>query len=127
MLLALSQMHVVGVGQNIAFLSRLIDHPLFRSGQVDTGLIEREREVLLPPQVEVPQAAFEVAALACIARDAERSEAQDDSPWEIAEGVRVTGTQLRTTRIMAGHPGCGVPFGHETTSHPLSEEDGGGE
>src|SRR3546814_9273907 len=53
MLLALSQMHVVGVGQNIAFLSRLIDHPLFRSGQVDTGLIEREREVLLPPQVEV--------------------------------------------------------------------------
>src|SRR3546814_17853163 len=63
MLLALSQMHVVGVGQNIAFLSRLIDHPLFRSGQVDTGLIEREREVLLPPQVEVPQEAFEVAAL----------------------------------------------------------------
>src|SRR3546814_14371369 len=52
MLLALSQMHVVGVGQNIAFLSRLIDHPLFRSGQVDTGLIERKREVLLRPQVE---------------------------------------------------------------------------
>src|SRR3546814_15152069 len=88
MLLALSQMHVVGVVQNIAFLSRLIDHPLFRSGQVDTGLIERERGVLLPTLVEVPQKSFVVAVLACIARVSEPSASPTASLYAIAQGWR---------------------------------------
>lgn len=121
MLLALSQMQVVGVGQNIAFLSRLIGHPSFRSGQVDTGLIERERDVLLPTQVEVPQEAFEIAALACVTRDAERSEAQADSPWAIADGWRVNATQTRTLQFDAGAQRFDVSVAYEAGGYRIGD------
>src|SRR6267142_183812 len=48
MLAALSAFRVVGVGNNLDFLGRLVGHAEFRAGKVDTGLIERERQALIP-------------------------------------------------------------------------------
>jgi acetyl/propionyl-CoA carboxylase alpha subunit len=63
MLKALSEFEIAGVGNNLGFLSRLIDHPAFRDGRIDTGLIERERDALLIPMAQDFSAAAEIAAL----------------------------------------------------------------
>ncbi|RMD01994.1 acetyl/propionyl/methylcrotonyl-CoA carboxylase subunit alpha [Aquitalea palustris] len=45
---ALAQYQIAGVSSNIAFLRRIVQHDSFASGQVDTGLIARHQDVLLP-------------------------------------------------------------------------------
>ncbi|WP_199052084.1 acetyl/propionyl/methylcrotonyl-CoA carboxylase subunit alpha [Aquitalea sp. ASV15] len=45
---ALAQYQIAGVSTNIAFLRRIVLHDSFASGQVDTGLIARHQDVLLP-------------------------------------------------------------------------------
>ena len=50
---ALSQIQLLGIKSNIDFLRRVINHPEFIAGQIDTGFIERHPELLadapLPP------------------------------------------------------------------------------
>jgi 3-methylcrotonyl-CoA carboxylase alpha subunit len=61
---ALAECQVAGVATNIAFLQRLVAHEAFASGHIDTGLIARYRQDLLPPP-RPPSA--EVLALAAVA------------------------------------------------------------
>ena len=102
MLGALAQLRVVGVGHNIAFLSKLIDHRLFREGRVDTGLIERERDALIPPPGELPAEVFEVAALAQLAFERDTTISDPNSPWSIADGWRINGAQSRRLSFASG-------------------------
>jgi 3-methylcrotonyl-CoA carboxylase alpha subunit len=44
---ALQQTRIAGVRNNVEFLKAIIDHPEFRAGRIDTGLIDRERAALL--------------------------------------------------------------------------------
>ncbi|BBH11947.1 acetyl/propionyl/methylcrotonyl-CoA carboxylase subunit alpha [Chromobacterium haemolyticum] len=46
---ALADYQVAGVTTNIPFLRRIVQHASFASGQVDTGLIARHHDALLPP------------------------------------------------------------------------------
>jgi acetyl-CoA carboxylase biotin carboxylase subunit len=60
---ALRQFAVLGLPTNVAFLLRVLGHPAFVAGDVDTGFIERELSVLLaPPPPDVVSAAAAVAA-----------------------------------------------------------------
>ncbi len=61
---ALADFHIVGVANNVDFLSRLVANPSFARAELDTGLIERERARLFPePDIEgVPD---ELLAFAC--------------------------------------------------------------
>jgi 3-methylcrotonyl-CoA carboxylase alpha subunit len=61
---SLAECQVVGVATNIAFLQRLVTHDAFASGQVDTGLIARHREELLPPARPPSAQALALAAIA---------------------------------------------------------------
>ncbi|MGD9769552.1 MAG: acetyl-CoA carboxylase biotin carboxylase subunit [Pseudolabrys sp.] len=56
---------IAGVTTNIAFLRALIDHPQVRAGTIDTGLIERELEMLTatPPLARLDLAAAAAAVL----------------------------------------------------------------
>ena len=54
---------VEGVRTNRAFLARLVDHPAFRAGEIDTGFIARHEAALRPPE-GVSDDAVIVAALA---------------------------------------------------------------
>ena len=99
MLSALGEYQVVGVGNNISFLSRLIDAPAFRDGQVDTGMIEREQARLVNASEDAPDAVFALAAAYLVERDAAQARAQSqlaNDPWSIADGWRVN-TELRRT------------------------------
>jgi len=51
---ALRDFPVLGVRTNIPFLLRVIDHPRFRSGEIDTGFLDREGPSLATVEDEEP-------------------------------------------------------------------------
>ena len=92
---ALAQYRVVGVSNNINFLSRLVALPSFANAELDTGLIEREQGLLFPPQEAVPDEVWLVAALAELLHqkrevNAKSATAADrGSPWRALDGWRL--------------------------------------
>jgi 3-methylcrotonyl-CoA carboxylase alpha subunit len=92
---ALEQFQVVGVTTNTEFLARLVACEAFASADLDTGLIERNRALLIPAP---PFAGDEVLALAALAellaierRAKERAAGSADpcSPWGACDGWRL--------------------------------------
>lgn len=65
---ALDEAVIWPVRTNAGFLVEALDHPDFASGQVDTGLIAREGEALMPP-TEPSEEALAEAAAALIGQD----------------------------------------------------------
>lgn len=81
---------VGGFRSNLAFLHRLLAHPAFAEGEVDTGFIERYRDTLLPPLSALPQAFWEAAARAFVEQDIRRVRDDDPvSPWAAGSGWRL--------------------------------------
>ncbi|QQN38051.1 acetyl/propionyl/methylcrotonyl-CoA carboxylase subunit alpha [Acinetobacter sp. CS-2] len=60
---ALCQFHVDGLGNNIAFLDRLVLCDSFKNANLDTGLIQREEEFLLKPSADISTELVVSAAL----------------------------------------------------------------
>ena len=92
---ALAQFEVVGVATNIGFLGRIVRSRAFASGDLDTGLIERNRAELFAP---AGTAADDVLALATFAETAlgeatARNRAlrsgDPNSPWHLMDGWRL--------------------------------------
>src|SRR3954468_15690888 len=108
MLRALAQFRVVGVANNVAFLSRLVACPAFASADLDTGLIERERAFLFPEQEEASGEVFALAALAELLREAqqaggEASRREDPhTPWAKRDGWRLNATFSRSMKFRSG-------------------------
>ncbi|MDE2362037.1 MAG: acetyl/propionyl/methylcrotonyl-CoA carboxylase subunit alpha [Hyphomicrobiales bacterium] len=102
MLQALADYRVVGVNNNIDFLSRLVACPAFASADLDTGLIERERGFLFPDAAAPSPQVFAVAALAELLREREfaseraRRSADPASPWHARDGWRLNGVARRS-------------------------------
>jgi 3-methylcrotonyl-CoA carboxylase alpha subunit len=104
MLQSLAQYRVVGVANNIEFLSRLVACPAFAQADLDTGLIEREHDFLFPTLLEPPHEAWLAAALAELLREQSaadataRNAADPHSPWHRRDGWRVNlGVSRRLT------------------------------
>ncbi len=105
---ALGEFQIAGVGNNIAFLSRLIAHRAFKDGSVDTTLIERESATLLPSAAAAPPELFPAAALwllceqqACQLAQSTKS-ADPHSPWSRASGWRLNGTASHSFDLQSG-------------------------
>ncbi len=85
----LDEFAVGGVKTNLAFLRRIIAHPAFADGQLDTGFIPRHQARLFPEQQPLPEAFWQAAAEAF--RQSEPQRTRDDdpaSPWSTASGFR---------------------------------------
>ncbi len=108
MLQALADYRVVGVANNIEFLSRLTACPAFAGADLDTGLIERERMFLFEQQEPVPEDVWRVAALAQLLRERQHAQQMADrtsepqSPWNIADAWRMNTTARRELRFSVG-------------------------
>src|SRR5215211_7914355 len=108
MLRALAQFRVVGVANNVAFLSRLVACPAFTSADLDTGLIERERAFLFPEQEEASSEVFALAALAELLREAQEAGGEaaswedPHSPWAKRDGWRLNATFSRSMKFRSG-------------------------
>ncbi len=96
---ALDRFEVVGVENNIAFLGRLVRTESFSKANLDTALIEREKDALLPPKHGVPETAW-LAGTASLLAAKTAAAAADPSPWAPLDGWRLGGNapQLVTLR-----------------------------
>jgi 3-methylcrotonyl-CoA carboxylase alpha subunit len=76
---ALAECAVVGVANNLDLLGRIVRHPDFAAGGIDTGFIAREAATLLAAQPKPPADIQAIAALTVLT--AEAAQAGDD-PWD---------------------------------------------
>ena len=97
---ALDQVRIAGVSTNAAFLYRLMQAPAFSSADLDTGLIERERAVLLPEPQPMTLAQWAVAAAAWLSHEARgaRRAAPWADPWQATDAWRLHGPGARWLR-----------------------------
>ena len=108
MLQALAQYRIVGVANNVDFLSRLVACPAFAQADLDTGLIERDRNFLFTAATEPPREAWLAAALAELLRErtlaARAAAASGDphSPWHGRDGWRLNSVARRSLAFRCG-------------------------
>ena len=81
---ALADTTILGLNSNIAFLRGLLQHPDVLAGKLDTGLVERDLEVLVDG--EVPEHAHVAAALERLVAAQPRS---GSGPWDVPSGWRL--------------------------------------
>ncbi|KHJ53821.1 hypothetical protein LA66_14550 [Aureimonas altamirensis] len=93
---SLRQTRICGLANNVAFLEKLVAEPDFRSGTMDTGLIERVLPSLLPP-AEAPSLAYALAAL--VFQDRFAAPANAAGPWGTLDGFRIFGTAVMPIRV----------------------------
>lgn len=98
---ALAETQIVGVHTNVNFLSRLIADESFARADLDTGLIERRRETLLPPPKPSADHVLACAVAAVLFEEStERSplnqyQQTTTDPWSIQDGWRLNGAYRR--------------------------------
>ncbi|MGE0311358.1 MAG: acetyl-CoA carboxylase biotin carboxylase subunit [Lautropia sp.] len=125
---ALDAIEVAGVANNVAFLGRLVSSPAFVAAELDTGLIEREGDRLVPQRPAPPIEALASATIAEL--DRERvARRPDPSPWAITDGWRANHASTREMRWRVGSDEYTVIVLHEpeTGAHewrPMLEIDG---
>ncbi|MEU4168478.1 acetyl-CoA carboxylase biotin carboxylase subunit [Streptomyces sp. NPDC026665] len=86
---ALADTVTLGVQTNAGFLRRLLAHPDVVAGDLDTGLVEREADGLVPDGV--PEEVYEAAAAVRLAALAPEGEGWQD-PFSVPSGWRLGGT-----------------------------------
>jgi 3-methylcrotonyl-CoA carboxylase alpha subunit len=101
---ALNAFEIAGVTTNIEFLEALVSHPQVRSGEIDTGFIERELSTLTAAR---PLSAQEMAAAsaAVLLREQDDDDAVADpapSPWNRADGWMMAGRRRRRLSFRRG-------------------------
>ncbi|MEW6099319.1 MAG: acetyl/propionyl/methylcrotonyl-CoA carboxylase subunit alpha [Pseudomonadota bacterium] len=93
---ALAHTHIVGLHTNVAFLRRVVGSRSFREADLDTALIEREREALFGVE-GVPLACAVAGVAACVLGEERRLETPD--PWSRRDGWRLHGMARRRMEL----------------------------
>lgn len=94
---ALAQTQIVGVHTNVDFLSRLMGDEVFVQADLDTGLIERRRDSLLPEPQPVSEEVLACAVAALLFEEASQAGSGSllaqgvKDPWSILDGWRLHG------------------------------------
>ena len=98
------------VSNNVEFLARLVASPAFACADLDTSLIEREREFLFPEKRETPDEAWLLAALAELERERQEAAPRPGavrSPWDARDGWRLNSRGSRTLTLRLGEVQAG--------------------
>jgi len=100
MLRALDEYIVHGVKTGIDLHRRILSHPDFVGGNVNTAFLDEHKEIFTPTQASIPDEAFVAAALADelgVAGGARRrgatSSPRESSPWAVAGTWEIGGTR----------------------------------
>jgi 3-methylcrotonyl-CoA carboxylase alpha subunit len=112
---ALAQVELVGPASNAAFLLRLMGCPSFVDGPLDTGLIERERSVLLPEAATSADRRLRaIAACALLGRGSASRDARAtrlwSDPWSDGSGWRLHGLARQSLRLIEGTSSLQLSF-----------------
>jgi 3-methylcrotonyl-CoA carboxylase alpha subunit len=92
---ALADTVTLGVPTNAGFLRRLLAHPSVVSGDLDTGLVEREADGLLPSGI--PDEVYEAAAAVRLAELTPQRGAGWTDPFSVPSGWRMGGRSAPVT------------------------------
>ncbi|MEU7564863.1 biotin carboxylase N-terminal domain-containing protein [Streptomyces fradiae] len=112
---ALADTVTLGVPTNAGFLRRLLAHPDVVSGEMDTGLVEREADGLVPDGV--PDEVYEAAAAVREDALAARPDAGGwTDPFSVPSGWRIGGERLAVTHHLR-------VAGHEPVAHRAQATD----
>ncbi|ANS65420.1 acetyl/propionyl CoA carboxylase alpha subunit [Streptomyces lincolnensis] len=111
---ALAETVTLGVPTNAGFLRRLLAHPAVVAGELDTGLVERVVDDLVP--AEVPQEVYEAAAAVRLDALRPRGTGWTD-PFSVPSGWRLGGlTQPVGFHLRVQDPVQYVPRGTHTVT-----------
>jgi 3-methylcrotonyl-CoA carboxylase alpha subunit len=105
---ALADYQVAGVTTNIDFLSRLVACPAFAGADLDTGLIERQKDFLFPPVQAAPRDVLLVAVVGELlweqhtAKQQAKASGDPWSPWHARDGWRMNLSAARTIGFRDG-------------------------
>ncbi len=105
---ALADYRVAGLTTNIDFLSRLVACPAFAGADLDTGLIEQQKDFLFPAAQPVPRDALLVATVGELlweqhaAKQAAHGSGDPWSPWHARDGWRMNLSAARTISFKDG-------------------------
>ncbi|HVF34943.1 MAG TPA: acetyl/propionyl/methylcrotonyl-CoA carboxylase subunit alpha [Candidatus Saccharimonadia bacterium] len=92
---ALAQCAIAGPKSNIEFLERLVRHPVFVEGRIDTSYLDRHLEEVLPPPVVPADSSLCAVGTAALLLDEAESLARERdgtdpwSPWARADAWRL--------------------------------------
>ena len=101
---ALRRYVVLGVTTNLLLLRRILDHPQFRQGRVDTGLLDRDISTMLGPVTGAPVVAAAAAAAASLVSSPTHAGQPEGQPVDDASDpwTTLTGWRLATQSHQAG-------------------------
>jgi 3-methylcrotonyl-CoA carboxylase alpha subunit len=94
---------------NAGFLVEALDHPAFVAGTLDTGLIAREGDALMPPALPSEEVLVEAAA-ALAGR-------------QVIGGFRLNAAQRNVARLSVGGEAVDVDFGAAAARSPAAPRD----
>ncbi len=93
---ALSEMQVVGVANNVAFLRDVVQSASFSQGDLDTDLIARERDNLFKTQTLSEDLAV-AGVIGVVLR--QEIDAMGSNPWQAVDGWQVVGAPPRPFQL----------------------------
>ena len=105
---ALADYQIAGVTTNIDFLARLVACPAFAGADLDTGLIERQKDFLFPAAQGVPRDAVLIATVGELlweqhaAKLSAKASGDPHSPWHARDGWRMNLSSARTISFRDG-------------------------
>jgi 3-methylcrotonyl-CoA carboxylase alpha subunit len=91
---ALSQLHIVGVANNVAFVRHVLRSKSFALAQLDTALIEREKAVLFKQQ-SLPTPMLIAASVAALLQGEQSHQTGWQDPWSRTDGWCLQGHNTR--------------------------------
>jgi 3-methylcrotonyl-CoA carboxylase alpha subunit len=123
---ALADYQVAGLTTNIDFLSRLVACPAFAGADLDTGLIERQKDFLFPEIQPVPRDALLVATVGELlweqhaAKATAQRSGDPHSPWHARDGWRMNLSAARTISFKDGDTLVDVQVSYRRDSWKIS-------
>ena len=123
---ALADYQVAGLTTNIDFLSRLVACPAFASADLDTGLIERQKDFLFPEAQPAPRDVLLVATVGELlweqheAKLAAKNSGDPWSPWHARDGWRMNLSAARTISFKDGETLVDVQVSYQRDSWKIS-------
>jgi len=132
---ALDDFHIVGVTNNVDFLSRLVANDAFARGDVHTGLIEQESERLFPHADSDAPVQDEMLAFACARILIDEGRPNTLDPWSATHGWRLNTTYRRAISLRSAavaheveieYARNGFVFYYDGTEWPLTILDATG-
>jgi 3-methylcrotonyl-CoA carboxylase alpha subunit len=126
---AVGRFQAVGPATNLDFLGAMLAHPVFASGAVDIGTIDRHRDELVHA-APAGQAALAAASLYVLsrraedARDAARLSGDPNSPWHRPSGFRLNIEAEDTLRFQEAGREIAVGVRYRGAGYLLSTPEG---